>query len=86
MTFFEGDLLSGDLAIRNVQGMLATDKDPDQQTWTGHFEMPVENAASLRSDHTYLLLLEDGQSAQVVLTEWNSVPNGESLNVSFEPV
>jgi len=86
MTFFEGDLLSGDLALRNLQGMLATDNDPDQKTWTGHFEVTAENAVHLRNNKTYLLLLENGQSAQVMLTEWSPVPNSESLNVRFEPV
>lgn len=86
MTFFEGDLLSGDLALRNVQGMVATDRDPDQQSWTGHFEVSAENAVYLSNDEPYLLLLEDGQSARVMLTEWQPLPNSESLNVRFEPV
>lgn len=86
MTFFEGDLLSADTALRNIQGMLATDRDPDQQTWTGHFEVSAENAVYLSNEQAYLLLLDDGQSAQVMLTEWNSVPNSDSLNVCFAPV
>ena len=84
MTFFEGDLLSTELALRNVQGMISTDRDHDAPTWSGHFNVHSMNAAYLDSEKSYLLLLDNGQSARVVLTAWEPLHDGETLEVRFQ--
>lgn len=83
MTFFEGDLLSTELALRNVQGMIATDRDREAPTWSGHFKIDTSNAAYLNSEKSYLLLLDNGQSARVHLTAWEPL-DGETLEVHFQ--
>lgn len=85
MNFFEGDLLSGELALRNVQGMIASSRDRDVDTWSGHFRVSTENAPYLQSERSYLLMLDDGRSAQVVLSDWNHTESEEILQVQFEP-
>ena len=85
MNFFEGDLLSGDLALRNVQGMIASSRDREAATWSGHFRVSTENAPYLQLERNYLLMLDDGRSAQVVLSDWNHTEKDEILQVQFEP-
>lgn len=85
MVFFEGDLLSGELALRNVQGMIATSRDRDADTWSGHFLVSMENAPYLQSERSYLLMLDDGRSAQVVLSDWDHTETKDVLQVQFEP-
>lgn len=84
MTFFEGDLLSTELALRNVKGMVATDRDRDLPNWTGHFEVNINDAAYLNNERSYLLLLDNGQSARVSLTAWEPQRDGETLRVRFQ--
>ena len=84
MKFFEGDLVSSRLALRNVRGLISIADNPDTQSWTGHFRISATNASRLANQNSYLLLLANGQSATVMLTQTER--DGEMLKIGFETV
>ena len=79
MQEFHGNLLIGGLAIKNLDGVLDRQAEADHESWSGQFEVEPFQKDVLEIGRQYLLMLDDGQNHEVVITE--IVPGEEGGHV-----
>ena len=84
MVKFQGDLLLGGSALRDLQGVLQTNSDTGAIYWAGQFQIQKQNQPTLEVGRPYLLLLDDGRSSRVVVTQCEEDQSQDALNVHFE--
>lgn len=82
---FQGDLLIGGLAIRNLHGTLSEAPAPAGQQWSGQFEVEPAQQEVLEVGRQYLLMLDDGRNAEVMVTEVHAEPHEQAVICDFEP-
>ncbi|MCG8451438.1 MAG: hypothetical protein MI725_17870 [Pirellulales bacterium] len=85
MRDFHGDLLIGGLAIRHLHGTLDEGDEENVQAWSGRFEIESLQEESLEVGRQYLLLLDDGRNAEVVVTHVHAEPEQTTVVCDFEP-
>jgi hypothetical protein len=76
MTEFHGDLLIGGLAVKDVDGMLASDSLEAAESWVGRFAIDPCQQEVLETGRQYLLILDDGRNREVMLTEIHADDEG----------
>jgi len=84
MVTFQGDLLLGGMALRNLVGFMQTDAAAGSSAWSGYFQMNPQQKSILETGRPYLLLLDDGRSGQVVVTDWEATETQNALQVRFQ--
>ena len=82
---FHGDLLIGGVAIRQLHGTLDEGPDEDSAEWSGHFEIEPSQEEVLEVGRQYLLMLDDGRNAEVVVTGVHAEPQQSGLVCDFQP-
>ena len=83
---FHGDLLIGGMAIRHLDGMLDTGPRESSKEWSGNFKLERAQEDAVEIGRQYLLLLDDGRNAEVMVTEVQGNPDEEdSVICAFEP-
>ena len=85
MVEFHGDLLMGGCVLRNLHGTLEETSPGDAPAWSGHFEIDSTQKESVEVGRQYLLMLEDGRNAEVMVTNVNDQPQQSSLICDFGP-
>lgn len=84
MVNFQGDLLLGGVALRNLDGKLSSSSNDGATVWTGQFEIGTQEKSFLEVGRPYLLLLNDGRSGRIVVTNWEESTSQDALNVHFQ--
>jgi hypothetical protein len=88
MREFHGDLLIGGLAIRHLHGTLdegeATVGAGGKQ-WSGQFEIEPSQEEALEIGRQYLLLLDDGSNAEVMVTHVHPERQQQAVVCEFGP-
>ena len=82
---FHGDLLIGGFAIRSLHGELDEAPDDTSSEWSGHFEIEPSQKEVLEVGRQYLLMLDDGRNAEVVVTSVHNEPDQDALVCDFQP-
>ena len=73
MQKFHGDLLIGGLAIRHLEGTLVEGASAQQREWSGQFQLESSQEEVLEIGRQYLLMLDDGRNAEVMVIRPNSI-------------
>jgi hypothetical protein len=85
MREFHGDLLIGGLAIRHLHGRLEEGESTGDKRWSGQFEIEPSQEEVLEIGRQYLLMLEDGRNAEVMVTQVHPEPAEQAVVCEFEP-
>ena len=86
MQSFHGDLLLGGAAIREVQGLIEDDDHVSKPTLGGRFRVNANQESMLELNRTYLLMLDDGSSAKIVVTDVSYEDEADdTIVVQFRP-
>ena len=86
MVRFHGDLLMGGVALRNLEVMISLQETDNHKPWSGRFKVKNKSLELLEMGRQYLLLLDNGRSAHVVVTRWSDPEASDELQVEFEAV
>ena len=81
---FHGDILLGGAALREVDGLL-DEEQVDDSHCSGRFEVDVNQESLVEIGRPYLLLLDDGRTAHVVVKEVEQDGDHATLIVRFGP-
>lgn len=79
---FHGDLLIGGLAIRHLHGEIEEGRG---KKWSGHFEIEPSQEEVVEIGRQYLLMLDDGRNAEVMVTSVHPEPKEQAVVCDFEP-
>ena len=82
---FHGDLLIGGLAIRHLHGTLEEGEQAGEKSWSGQFQIEPAQEEALEVGRQYLLLLDDGRNAEVMVTHVRPEPQEQSVLCEFGP-
>lgn len=82
---FHGDLLVGGWAIRHLHGQLDEGDATDTRQWSGRFEIESSQEEALEVGRQYLLILDDGRNAEVVVTHVHAEPRKQAVFCDFGP-
>lgn len=85
MREFHGDLLIGGLAIRHLHGTLEEGDPASGKHWSGQFEIEPSQEEVLEIGRQYLLLLDDGSNAEVMVTSVHPEAQAQSVVCDFGP-
>lgn len=86
MQSFHGDLLLGGVAIREVDGLIEDDDHVSKLTLGGRFRVNADQESMLELNRTYLLMLDDGSSAKIVVTDVSYEDEADdTIVVQFRP-
>jgi hypothetical protein len=77
---FHGDLLIGGDALRGLEGEL----EDEQEDWQGRFSWSPSRPVLLETMRSYLLMLDDGRAARVMLTKIGQENGSDALVVEFK--
>jgi hypothetical protein len=84
METFHGDLLIGGMRLRDLDGFIDGDPAGESGRWSGQFVLDRTQVHSLQVGRPYLLQLDDGRTARVVVSRMD-VPVGHvRLRIEFE--
>ena len=84
MQKFHGDLLIGGLAIRHLEGTLVERSSSQQREWSGQFQLESSQEEVLEIGRQYLLMLDDGDSIKLVVSDIEETTDPGRLDVQFE--
>ena len=84
MRRFHGDLLMGGAAIREIDGEVEERVRNHHQPRHGSFEMEAPQRSMMELGRPYLLLTDDGDSVELVVTDIGATVNPSRVLVQFE--
>ncbi len=82
---FHGDLLIGGLAIRHLHGTLEEGEPTGDKQWSGRFQIEPFQEEVLEIGRQYLLMLDDGRNAEVIVTHVHPEPQEQAVVCEFRP-
>lgn len=80
---FHGDLLIGGMAIRDLDGEIEDTPQNQLARWSGRFRLDSSRQQALELGRPYLLMLDDGRTCQIEVTEMHVDPEQACLVVQF---
>jgi hypothetical protein len=82
---FHGDLLIGGSAIKHLHGTLEEGEQTGGKQWSGRFQIEPSQEEVLEIGRQYLLMLDDGRNAEVIVTHVHPEPQEQAVVCEFEP-
>lgn len=82
---FLGDLLMGGMRLRDLCGLFVDVPAGDESIWSGHFLVDNAKRGLFELGRPYLLMLDDGRSGRVVVTNLDDATDDNALRVEFQP-
>lgn len=84
MRRFHGDLLMGGVAIREIDGELDDRPAGDRCPPAGNFEVEAPQQSMMELGRPYLLLTDDGDSVELVVTDIGATLDPGRVRVQFQ--
>ena len=86
MNRFHGDLLMGGVRLRELDGEIDEVVHGDDELWSGRFRVDRKQQSLFEIGRPYLLVLDDGRSGQVEVTNITGEEDREAVLIRFRPV
>lgn len=83
MQQFHGDLLIGGMALRDVVGFIDKEVQGAADCWFGHFRLEPSRRELLELNRNYLLMLDDGRVAKIIVTQMRDEDTRQDVVVEF---
>ncbi len=84
MRRFHGDLLMGGVAIREIDGELEDRATGAHHPRAGTFEMAAPQRSLMELGRPYLLMMDDGDAVELVVTDIGTTISPGRVRVQFQ--
>lgn len=84
MRRFHGDLLMGGVAIREIDGEMDDANVTGCRYQAGNFEMSAPQRSLMELGRPYLLLMDDGDAVELVVTDIGATIDPGRVRVQFQ--